>query len=279
MRGRRHRGQRGGIDPYVMMLALQLVQRIQRLERKPPVTLSLMAFMTALFVLKGYPDVIIPTSQSYALCPSKIIANGEIARLFVSAFLHGDHWHLYHNMASFLWKGVNLEFRLGTAKFIRLLLVLLLASHTLFVAVSVILLYVSNLDSQPYYQCAIGFSAVLFALKVVLNVDSPTHSNVYGIQVPTKYAAWLELAIIHFLVPNSSFLGHMCGILAGYIYVKYRYYINAIRMPQPSSPRYTYAQGHAETDEETARRLQKQEFESKSSKVDELRRRRLNRFR
>ena len=37
------RGGRGGrLDPYLLMLVLQLANRIQRLERKPPVTLGLM---------------------------------------------------------------------------------------------------------------------------------------------------------------------------------------------------------------------------------------------
>lgn len=35
-------------------------------------------------------------------------------------------------------------------------------------------------------QCAIGISAVLFALKVVLNHDSPTYSSIFGITLPTK---------------------------------------------------------------------------------------------
>ncbi|RLN26938.1 hypothetical protein BBJ28_00002472 [Nothophytophthora sp. Chile5] len=56
-------------------------------------------------------------------------------------------------------------------------------------------------------------------LRVVLNHNSPAFSSVYGFRVPTKYAAWLELVVIHFLVPRSSFMGHMCGILAGYLYV------------------------------------------------------------
>lgn len=35
-------------------------------------------------------------------------------------------------------------------------------------------------------ECAVGFSAVLFALKVVLNAGSPDTSVVYGVTVPTK---------------------------------------------------------------------------------------------
>lgn len=50
---------------------------------------------------------------------------------------------------------------------------------------------------------------------MLLNHDSPATTSVYGFRVPTKYAAWLELLVIHLLVPRSSFMGHMCGILAG----------------------------------------------------------------
>ena len=35
-------------------------------------------------------------------------------------------------------------------------------------------------------ECAVGFSAVLFALKVVANTGSPDSSVIYGVTVPTK---------------------------------------------------------------------------------------------
>lgn len=41
-----------------------------------------------------------------------------------------------------------------------------------------------------------------------------------GIQIPGKYAAWVELIVIHMLVPNSSFMGHLAGILSGVLYCK-----------------------------------------------------------
>lgn len=52
-------------------------------------------------------------------------------------------------------------------------------------------------------------------MQVVLNSESPNTTSIYGFHVPTKYAAWLELVLIHVLVPNASFLGHLCGIVAG----------------------------------------------------------------
>ena len=39
---------------------------------------------------------------------------------------------------------------------------------------------------QYYSTCAVGFSAVLFAMKVVLNSSSPGWSSVAGISLPTK---------------------------------------------------------------------------------------------
>ena len=40
--------------------------------------------------------------------------------------------------------------------------------------------------SQYYGTCAVGFSAVLFAMKVVLNSNSPDWTSVAGISLPTK---------------------------------------------------------------------------------------------
>ena len=42
---------------------------------------------------------------------------------------------------------------------------------------------------QYYSTCAVGFSAVLFAMKVVLNSNSPGWSSVAGISLPTKVSS------------------------------------------------------------------------------------------
>jgi rhomboid domain-containing protein 1 len=68
--------------------------------------------------------------------------------------------------------------------------------------------------------CAVGFSAVLFAFKVVLNHDDPTYSSVMGFTLPTKYMAWAELVLASAFNPQASFFGHLCGILAGVVHVR-----------------------------------------------------------
>lgn len=80
-----------------------------------------------------------------------------------------------------------LEPRLGSAKFAALLAELLLLSHGLVVVVSgVASSYIPDYKYLWFSSCAVGFSAVIFALKVVLSHDSPGYSNVMGFNLPTK---------------------------------------------------------------------------------------------
>lgn len=67
------------------------------------------------------------------------------------------------------------------------------------------------MSPSSYHSCAVGFSAVLFSLKYVLNATSAGHTNVGGFNVPTRQAAWAELVLISLMSPNASFLGHLCG--------------------------------------------------------------------
>ncbi|OQS06535.1 hypothetical protein THRCLA_01425 [Thraustotheca clavata] len=240
----------------------------QQLERKPPVTLALMGGMAGLFLYRDMPGM--PTARKYALCPAEIVRQKSLSRLVVSAFLHGDEWHLYNNLASLLWKGVQLELSLGSQRFLQMVGILLILSHSIDVGASYALSIYMN-SNQPIRQCSIGFSAVLFALKIVLNYNSPSHTSIMGIIVPTRYVAWLELVYLHYFVPQSSFVGHLSGILAGYIYMKSPLWNINLFSP---SPRYSYRIGSTgyrqtntssrrameEADAAYARRLQEEEY-------------------
>ena len=80
-----------------------------------------------------------------------------------------------------------------------MVLYLLFAAHVLVVALS---FAAADMFDYPQLlsQCAVGFSAVLFGMKTVLNATSPAYSNVGGMMLPTKYAAWAELVRITLLV-------------------------------------------------------------------------------
>ncbi|CAK9140316.1 unnamed protein product [Ilex paraguariensis] len=127
--------------------------------------------------------------------------------------------HLVYNMMSLLWKGIQLETSMGSVKFASMVAALLGMSQgiTLLLAKSLLLLF--DHERAYYHEYSIGFSGVLFAMKVVVNSQSDNYTSVHGLVLPSRHAAWAELILIQMFVPGVSFLGHLGGILAGILYL------------------------------------------------------------
>lgn len=180
-----------------------------RLEHKPPVTIALVALNVFMFFSKDAPGI-----RSACLNPSAILGRRkEFRRIGLSAITHADEYHLYYNMASLIVKGSQLEPIYGSLQFLAVCIELTVTSSLLYVLAG----YYLNIGA--WNSCAVGFSAVLFGLKVIINWNSPGYSDIAGHRVPTKLAAWAELVMIQLVTPNASFLGHACGIIAGFIHM------------------------------------------------------------
>ncbi|XP_063223924.1 rhomboid-related protein 4-like isoform X2 [Bacillus rossius redtenbacheri] len=206
---------RRGLELGVMLLMWDLMN--VGLTHIPPVTLFTI-FGQALL----YAGIINPPWSKLDVCISarSVMKGKDYRRLFLSALEHGDDMHLYYNMISFLMKGRSLERRYGSPNFAFLLIVLSLLTSVTYVALGVLGELVFD-DSYYATVCAIGFSGVIFALKVVTSAEeAPGMTMVGGVMLPLKYATWAELVLIHLLVPRSSFMGHLAGILAGLAYAK-----------------------------------------------------------
>lgn len=277
--------QRRAVSPLLVMLFVHIVEKLEHLPVQPPVTIALiiMNVLPHLYDLSIFnyslsnakqncvnPNIIIRSLYSERKMP-------QWNRIIFSGFMHVDDYHLYCNMMSLVWKGINLEKELGSVEFSAIVIFSLFASHTLMVVLSYLLLCLS-FDSylSGYDSCSIGFSAVLFSLKYIWNYMSPEVTNVMGLSVPSKYAAWLELVLISLVSPNVSFMGHLCGIFAGYLYVhifkrvfrKIFFKVNEFSR----GPRYTYSSGYSGT---------KQEFSNSQSiknRTHDIRNNRLNRI-
>lgn len=199
-----------GVNTGLLLLFAQIYQF--GLNNIPPVTLAMLGLNVYLFLnpLKNLHYVCISVHEGYH--------RGDWQRLLLSPFHHADDWHLYFNMVSLLWKGTKLEQRLGSVLFALIIAVFSQLIGVVYVLLELIL--AETLDDPTYtMQCAVGFSGVLFALKVLNNYYYPGGStNVFGIQIPNKYACWAELVAIHILSPGTSFIGHLSGILVGLLY-------------------------------------------------------------
>ncbi|KAK6257807.1 hypothetical protein QUC31_001266 [Theobroma cacao] len=213
----RGRGVSWGMLP---LLGLHAVNEYYRLPWKPPVTAGLLAANTLVYLRPSLLDALLPTIDEVWFNPHLILKYKDMKRFFLSPFYHVGESHLVFNMMSLLWKGIQLETSMGSSEFASMVIALVGMSQgiTLLLAKSLLLF----LDyERPYYaQYAVGFSGVLFALKVVLNSQSENYTNVYGLIVPARYGAWAELILIQMFVPGVSFLGHLGGILAGLLYLK-----------------------------------------------------------
>lgn len=209
----RSQRQQKGLQSGVLLLFIQILNF--GLDKVPPATLIGIIAQALLYIgLIKVPW----NAEEVCISAVKIIKYKDWRSFFLSNFEHGSDMHLYYNMLSFILKGYYLEPIYGTANFALLLVVLSIGCSAMYVSLGYILMQLTG-DYGYFTACAIGFSAVLFALKVIaLCEERDKLHNVSGFIVPSKLAVWLELVLIHLLVPNSSFIGHLGGILVGCLY-------------------------------------------------------------
>ncbi len=198
---------------------LSLIQQVSQLDRKPPATMLLLGInLLAFFV----PDVL-PSVAQACINPSRMQApDAFLLRSFLAAFTHADAVHLYANMTSLVYKGYWLERRgrYSAQKLLLLVAELVVTSSLLYCATAFLLPALGLWQS-----CAVGFSAVLFALKVVLH-DCEARERARGGRGRFQTASWAELLVGQFvssqyggMTTTGSAVGHGCGVLAGLVHV------------------------------------------------------------
>ncbi|KAK7156724.1 hypothetical protein R3I94_006687 [Phoxinus phoxinus] len=206
------RNRQRGSNLGLLLLASQVFQL--GIDNIPPVTLATLGLNVYLFLFPVKPllQTCLSVREAYWY--------GDWARLLLSPFHHVDDMHLYFNMASLLWKGIKLERKLGGAWFAYLLSVFSLLTGLVYLLLETGLARMTE-DSSYSLQCAVGFSGVLFGLKVVNNHYHPGGATyVMGLAIANRYSCWVELVLIHVMNPGTSFVGHLAGILVGLLYTK-----------------------------------------------------------
>ncbi|XP_003740026.1 rhomboid-related protein 4 [Galendromus occidentalis] len=205
-------------DNFGVLLLVQHLLFTVGLENIPPVTLGTIGLQVCLFL--GLIKVPWRSIEECCISAYTLIERREFMRIFSSALEHSDSYHLYYNMASFVWKGIILESVMGAPFFAYLLVVFTILVALVSVSINYALaILFSSFDFMS--SCAIGFSGVIFALKVVVNKVYPDVHPViggYNLRVPGGMYVWLELALISLFVPRASFVGHLAGILVGTAY-------------------------------------------------------------
>jgi rhomboid domain-containing protein 1 len=213
-RGRHSHYQQTNRSYYGIIL---LLAELSRSSHLPPVTLGVIV-LNVLIYFDIFPVFGLSSDlQSVCVSTHAVLDRGDYMRVLLAPLFHGDDMHLYYNMASFLYKGQQLETLFGSRYFALLLTILTVASSVMLVVLGQ--LAASLLDNPEYlFTCAVGFSAVIFALKVITTHYTPEYgsNSFWGSFIPisTKYAVWVELIVIQFITPNVSFLGRFYDVVS-----------------------------------------------------------------
>lgn len=204
----------------------------QMLER--PVTTFLLAIIFyAAYVLWSSRTEVSDVSFSY----DAVLNQGEYWRMVTASFSHFDAWHLLFNTMSLFQLG-ELEVTYGSVTFAFLNVDLVFITMGICVLFSHIMIYKFNRADQINAQ-AVGFSCVLFAWMVAASVRMKQYCPIFLLPslcfttyyIPNPLAFYsigpllgfpvnigpiILLVITKVIIPRSSFLGHLSGIIIGY---------------------------------------------------------------
>ena len=165
----------------------------------------------------GYDEV----GMSYA----KVVGQRQYWRCVTASFSHVSLLHLLFNMSS-LWslgaveqmgaRGIAGPW--GTGWYIRYTLVMLVGTMALVIGAYHALLRWARQERYEHVT-AVGYSCVVFGWMTVLSVRQPTHSlSLLGIvNLPINLAPFGSLLFTSIIVPQASFVGHLAGIVMGYL--------------------------------------------------------------
>ncbi|OHS97681.1 Clan S-, family S54, Rhomboid-like serine peptidase [Tritrichomonas foetus] len=180
-------------------------------------TRFLLIFMVVIYLIQFL--LLDSKIESYlTFCPAMIIEKFQFWRLISGMFLHGGILHLAMNMLSFTSLGMTFESQVGTLSYFFHILIFGIIEGLIHILIAVIM----NVGGDPsaWHSHAVGFSGVLFALIVVdISLSGGEDRSVLGLfLVPSWVYPWVMLLLMSLLVPNASFLGHLSGMVAGYLY-------------------------------------------------------------
>lgn len=204
-RGAHHNRQSSGIFPPIRGIRITV-----------PVTLCLIVAHLVVFLMPAPIRKLLPSSTG--VCGLSL-HDGVVRNILYSTIkplLHARISHLIYDITLLLWSGLFLERSMGSMCFAMTLPILGIFSEWLrFVVNSQLGTFFSHLNTS---ECIVGFSATLFALKVILEKQYHMCARL-GLPMPLRMSTWVVLFALYASVPETSTTGNICGILAGYVFV------------------------------------------------------------
>lgn len=207
---------------------------IGQLLSRPVTTLILIVIFAVAYYLYAYNVNVASISFSY----ERVVHQGEYWRMFTASLSHMELFHLAFNTMTLYQLGM-VEDMYGSLAYAYLSFSLIFLTMLICVGIDYVLIYKYNRAEQLHAQ-GIGYSCVLFAWMVALCVRLPKFCPIFlfptlcvntwtipyprvlqdltGMEgLPVNLGPFLLLVFTKLIIPNSSFLGHLSGILIGYL--------------------------------------------------------------
>lgn len=160
----------------------------------------------------------------------KIVHDGELWRSFSGATAHFDMLHIGFNMMSLYALGSEIENMYGSLPF--LFYNICLMPLTTIVMMGLVRLQIYYTGNQALQHTkTVGYSAVLFAWMVISSLERQstcpipffpdacfnTHELDMGFKFRFNIGPIVQLFVAQMIMPRVSFIGHLAGIICGFL--------------------------------------------------------------
>eukprot|EP00878_Enallax_costatus_P021654 GHUV01022941.1.p1 GENE.GHUV01022941.1~~GHUV01022941.1.p1 ORF type:complete len:364 (+),score=118.20 GHUV01022941.1:297-1388(+) len=176
----------------------------------PPITAATCLLQLVVFFKPG--GVLL---SEVSLSPYCVVDKKQYYRLITAAFVHVDATHLITNLTAAVPDCIELEQQCGSAALAADLAVITLTSHALYVGFAWLQKIMFYKRYNYYSLVTVGFSGVLFGLKVWAGFKRGGAVYIWGVPVPSRFSWVPTLALTHLCAPEASFPAHIAGVAAG----------------------------------------------------------------
>ena len=146
--------------------------------------------------------------ENVATSPSSILDRHEIWRCITSSFSHYNILHIIFNVAS-SWNVRTLETFLGPSNFLIDLTILVILPPF----IDALIRKKLNPEEDVW---SLGYSCVVCGFMTLIETYQSS-VNLFGLNLPWSIAPFVQIIMTSILIPNASFIGHLSGVIIGYL--------------------------------------------------------------
>jgi len=167
--------------------------------------------------------------MNLSICEWPILYLKQYYRLLTHHFFHLNFIHFFFNMLVFYFIGRTLEKKIGSMLFFIIIVKSIFLISIIYLAIIDLLKYIliTNLKFKDYnydFYSAVGFSGILFSIYEIICLFSSRaeiYRNVFSfLPIKSKNLPIFYLFCSQLINPNSSYIGHLSGIINGWIFKK-----------------------------------------------------------